>query len=69
MSNFTPIIQIGFDRNGGAEFRVSSQVGELDLPNMNRLRAMIPVAISQAEQLFTAGNQKRNPAGQEGGKL
>jgi hypothetical protein len=53
----TEIITIGFDKNGEAEFGVSALVGEVGFEKMNELRAMIPVAIGVAEDMWKRTSQ------------
>lgn len=59
-----PIISIGFDKNGDADFRVAGDIGDLTLERMKELRAMIPVAIGTAEDVFRRAKALENPAGQ-----
>lgn len=47
-----PIIAVGFDEGGIADFNVLGSVGDLTLEQMNSLRTMIPVAIWVMEQLW-----------------
>jgi len=58
MSKFNDLITIGFDKNGEANFEVRATIGHLDLERMNQLRAMIPVAISTAEEIWKEGREK-----------
>ena len=58
------IITIGFDKNGEADFSVSGEIMDLNLLKMTELRAMIPVAIGTAEDMFRRAKQKENPAAQ-----
>ncbi len=46
------LITIGFDRNGEANFKISATIGDLNFDKMQDLRAMIPVAIAQAENMW-----------------
>lgn len=61
MDSFKPIISVGFDKNGEADFRVSIGLLELPVERMNKLRAMIPVAIGQAEDYFRRYIERQNP--------
>lgn len=58
------IISIGFDKNGDADFRVAGDIGDLTLERMKELRAMIPVAIGVAEDMFRRAKILENPASQ-----
>lgn len=59
---FTALIEIGFDKNGEADFRVlPHHLENLSLEKMNELRAMVPVAIAQSEHWFMQGIEKRHP--------
>ncbi len=59
------ILFFGFDKNGEADFGASCAFMGLSFKQMQELRAMIPVGISQAEQLFMMGVQKRSPMAAE----
>lgn len=52
MSVKQTLITIGFDKNGEAEFGISGEICALDYKRMQELRAMIPVAIAQGEQMW-----------------
>lgn len=58
------IISIGFDKNGDADFGIAGDIGNLTLERMKELRAMIPVAIGIAEDMFRRAKALENPAGQ-----
>jgi hypothetical protein len=48
------MLSVGFDKNGEAEFDVHlGNVMALSFEEMQRLRAMIPVAITQLERAWT----------------
>jgi hypothetical protein len=51
--SFTPYLEIGFDKNGEADFRAHMTVQDLDHKRMTELRAMIPVAIAELECLWS----------------
>ena len=55
-------IEIGFDKNGEAEFGVSYAICDLSLEQMQELRRIIPVAIGVAEDMFRREMERRNPA-------
>lgn len=62
------LISFGFDKYGDADFGVRGDIGQLSLEQMNKLRAMIPVGIWQAEDMFSREHWKRlsaNIAGSE----
>lgn len=59
-----PIISIGFDKNGDADFGITGDIGDLTLERMKELRAMIPVAIGTAEDMFRRAKALENPAAQ-----
>jgi len=46
------LLSIGFDKNHEPDFRASMQIAEMSLDDMQKLRAMIPVAIAQLELLW-----------------
>jgi hypothetical protein len=58
------IISIGFNKNGEADFSIVGNIGDLTLERMKELRAMIPVAIGIAEDMFRRAKTLENPAGQ-----
>ena len=47
-----PLITIGFDKNGEADFGILSSIQDLSLEKMNQLRQIIPVAIKVAENMW-----------------
>ncbi len=47
-----PLITIGFDKNGEADFGVRGDIQDLTLEEMNQLRQIIPVAIKVAENMW-----------------
>ncbi len=53
------LITIGFDKNGEADFGIRGDLAELSLEKLNELRAMIPVAIWCAEDMWKR-NQKED---------
>ena len=57
-----PIIQIGFDKNGDADFSVSGTMGGLSFEELKALRAMIPVAIYVAEDMWRRNNPPPMPS-------
>ena len=59
--SFKPLIEIGFDDYDNPDFRIHGELREMDLERMQRLRAMIPVAIAEAERMWTEG-RKDDPA-------
>ena len=52
----TPLITIGFDKNGEADFGVRADLDLLPIVKLNELRAMIPVAIYTAEHMWRKAN-------------
>lgn len=50
--DFRPIITIGFDKNGEADFRVNMSIAEVDRADMEELTRMIPWAIKEALSLW-----------------
>jgi len=46
------IIQIGFDKNNEVDFGISAMVQGLSFDQMQKLRAMIPVAIGTMENMW-----------------
>lgn len=52
IGKFTPLLSVGFDKNGDADFRVSSRLFELTFEKMNLLRQMIPVGIAETERMW-----------------
>lgn len=58
------LITVGWHK-GEVDFRVSGMAADLTFEQMQQLRAMIPVAIAQLENMFMRGVQERNPAAQE----
>lgn len=63
MSVRQSILNIGFDKNGEAEFGASAYVMELTFEQMKEIRAMIPVAIGVLEQMWK-DEQMRKPENQ-----
>ncbi len=57
MAEFRPLIQIGFDR-GEADFRITMAIADLPADRMKELRAMIPVAIGEAEAVCRREREK-----------
>lgn len=55
------IIEIGFDKNGEADFSISATIANLSLDQMNDLRKMIVVGIGTAEDMFRRSNEERRP--------
>lgn len=47
-----PLITIGFDKNGDADFGVRGDFQELSLEKLNELRQIIPTAIYIAEDMW-----------------
>lgn len=56
-----PLIEIGFNKDGEADFSVGSRIEELSFEKMKELRAMIPVAIGIAEDMWRRQQEKKNP--------
>lgn len=54
------LLKIGFDKNGEIDFLASARITKLTKEQMQEFRAMIPVAISVCEQLYTMGVEERN---------
>lgn len=46
------ILEVGFDKNGQAEFGVTGYTMSLTSDQMKEIRAMIPVAIAQFENMW-----------------
>lgn len=65
MSVKKPLIEVGFDKNAEFDFGISSAICDLNVENMNKLRAMIICAIGTAEDMFRREMERRNPASQE----
>lgn len=63
--NLDKMIQIGFDKNGEAEFLISATISDLSFERMKELRAIIPVAIGVAENMWRNSKHLKNPASQE----
>jgi hypothetical protein len=61
-----PLITIGFDK-GEAEFGIRGDLADLSFDRMQELRAMIPVAIAQAEIMWrdVQSQKPENQASQE----
>ena len=53
------LITIGFDKNGEADFGVNCSFEELTLDQLNKIRAMIPVAIYIAEDMWRRENKEQ----------
>jgi hypothetical protein len=73
MSVITPILSVGFDKNNEAEFGVHlSNLIALSYEDMQRIRAMIPVAIAEFERMWAdhsfpeRGSGGRGPKGHLG---
>ena len=58
MSVKREIFSVGFDKNGEAEFGVCADICNLDYDQMKELRAMIPVAIGVAEDMWRRHQEK-----------
>lgn len=58
------LITIGFDKYGDADFGVRGDLASLTLEEMQKLRAMIPVAIGIAEDMWRREQESKNQAGQ-----
>lgn len=52
IGKFKPILSIGLDKNGEADFRASLSVAELDRAKMDELCRMMPWALKEALQLW-----------------
>jgi len=52
IGKFKPVVSIGFDKNGEADFRVNMGIAELDRPKMDELVRMMPWTIKEALQLW-----------------
>lgn len=61
----TPLIQIGFDKNGQMDFGVLGTVRTLTIEQMNKLRQMIPVAIYVAEDMWHREQEKQHQPSSE----
>jgi hypothetical protein len=59
MSVQKEILAVGFDKNGEADFGVSMACVNLSFDQMKELRAMIPVAIGQLEELWKNAQMKK----------
>jgi hypothetical protein len=57
-----PLITIGFDKNGEADFGIRDDLSELSLEKFNELRQIIPVAIYVAEDGWHREQERRQPA-------
>lgn len=67
IGQFQPVITIGFDKNGEADFRISMSIAELSYDQMNDFRRIIPPAIAQSERLwFDHGPMSKDVAMQAG---
>ncbi len=55
----TPITTIGFDKNGCADFGVNGSIQSLTYEGMQHLRAIIPVAIGIAENMWRDEQSKK----------
>lgn len=55
------IIQIGFDKDGDADFTISGEIGNLSLDQMNSLRKILVVGIGISEDMFRRSNENRVP--------
>ena len=64
MSVKTSYIEVGFDKNGEADFGVPCGIEDLSYEEMTKLRAMVTVAIGTMEQMWRDANMKRFPAQQ-----
>ncbi len=63
MSEFDDIITVGFDKNGEADFKIAATISDLSLEQMTELRAMIPVAIGIAEDMWRRNRSPHAKAG------
>lgn len=54
IGKFKPIVSVGFDKNGEADFRVNMSIAELDRPKMDELVRMMPWGIKEALSLWLA---------------
>jgi hypothetical protein len=52
IGKFKPLVSLGFDKNGEADFRVNMSISELERPKMDELTRMIPWAIKEALSLW-----------------
>jgi hypothetical protein len=59
MSVKTLYLEVGFDKNGHAEFGVPCSISELSYDEMTQLRAMVTVAIGTMEQMWRDANMRR----------
>lgn len=57
------LIEIGFNKDGDADFSVSAKICSLSLDQMNELRKMIIVGIGTAEDMFRREREKTIQAG------
>lgn len=63
MPKMTEYLSIGICNSyGDGDYRLSMAVTELTFEQMQRLRAIIPVAIAQLEQAWMAEHSKRQQA-------
>jgi hypothetical protein len=58
------LIEIGFSRWNEATFSVGCKLSDLSYEKMQQLRAVIPVAIGVAEDMWRREQDKKNPAAQ-----
>lgn len=58
----TPLLQVGFDKNGEMDFGILGSIQDLDREKMTEFRTMICVAISQAEQMWLRKISPKNLA-------
>ena len=56
------IFEVGFDKNGQADFGVNGQLYSLDLEKMNQLRIMIVAGIGTMEDMWRREQERLNPA-------
>ena len=63
------ILTVGFDKNGEADFAVSLTVCDLTYEEMDKLRAMVTVAIGQMERAwYNEYMQRPENQGKQGAK-
>jgi len=58
-----PLVQFGWHK-GEVDFRVSAEIGNLTVKEMNELRAMIVVGIGTMEDMWRREQQRKYPAAQ-----
>jgi len=53
----TPLLQVGYDKNGEMDFSITATVGDLTREQLYELRNMIVVAIWCAEDMWRRNHQ------------